>query len=593
MTQPLLEQNPPSMAPQLGTARVAADHLVDAMERFGIKAAFGVTGGSIGTVFDRLCRSKTISVYHGQHECGAAYSALGRAVATRGKELVACFATAGPGATNLITGVAAAHQEGVPLLVITGNSSTLMRGKGALQDSYPERVDVVGMFESITVANETITDPNELCTKFQQFAEMSLRLRKPVHLNIPLDISNTPLLDAEPSESPPMQLVAYQPWLPCELGALQDFLAAARPLVFAGNGVKLSGAAQLLREVAERHNLPVLTTTHGRGGLSEECRCYFGSLGFAAAEAGPRFLEDYAPTAILFLGSGLGEMATAGRAEWLGRPGVRIHVDLDAAKFRGPLAPTATIQRDLVEVLHHLAEQPTTGRRLPTVPRQSLVRQKTPPRDSEALVAPASVFQRVGQWLGPRDAVFFEMGSTMAWGFKYLPLHQDQELYASLGLAAMGSGLCAALGAATHFRDRDVFCIAGDCATLMCGNELKTAVEYDIPLRLIVINDGGHGMVHHGSRMVGLSNTEVRFRQRVDFAAYARSLGAAAFSIRTTRQWHEFSAELLTAQVGPVLLDVWIDESIAPPIADRARVVECREAPERISAPVSRAVGSN
>jgi acetolactate synthase-1/2/3 large subunit len=146
-----------------------------------------------------------------------------------------------------------------------------------------------------------------------------------------------------------------------------------------------------------------------------------------------------------------------------------------------------------------------------------------------------------------------------------------------LGLASMGSALGASIGAATVWRDRAVICICGDGAALMHGTELKTIAEYGIPLKVVILNDGGYGMVHHGSRLIGLVNTKVRYRRTVDFRSVAAALGLASRSVVDEEQWQSSALEELLALQAPALLDVWIDPTVEPPILDRAHVLERTE----------------
>jgi acetolactate synthase I/II/III large subunit len=569
------------------TARVplAADRLVRAMEEFGVRAAFGITGGAIGTIFDRLCQSELISVYHGQHEGGSAYAAMGRAIATRGLELPVCFATAGPGMTNLLTGVAAAYAESVPLLAITGNSSSASRHSGALQDSHPGGIDANRMFETITVANATARSGEELLRLFDYFARLSLRTRKPVHINVPLDVSNEPLPWnvaglAGAREGRTMQpIVLNDPLLrPAKLSErervlVDRFLTAQRPVIFAGNGIKLSGLQARLADAAKRHHIPVITTTHGRGAVAEDDPCFFGTFGFASDGAGREFLQSYEPDAIAFLGTGLGEMSTAGWSKLLAEPAFKLHVDIDRTKFNRGYQVEGTIENDVSVVLHDLEQRAPLNERFPVRPRTSMVVPGSRAATNGEGVHPRELFRELSELLPERSVVFADIGNSIAWAFRELGLGSQRQLFVPLGLSSMGSGLGAALGAATYWQDRPMVCVAGDCATLMQGSELKTAVENAVPLKVIVLNDGGHGMVHHGSRLIGLKNTHVLFQKRVDFEAYGRALGLHAENVRTAEQWREFDLRAFLDAPGPALLDVWIDRAVVPPIGDRAQVL--------------------
>lgn len=565
------------------SAALVADRFVRAMEDFGVRAAFGVTGGAIGTIFDRLCQSQVISVYQAQHEGGAAYAAMGRAIATQGRELPVCFSTAGPGMTNLITGVAAAFAESVPLMVITGNSSSALRYAGALQDSFPGGIDANRMFETITVANASARSGEELLSLFDYFARLSLRMRKPVHINVPLDVSNEPMPRSDKERSrgtPRAQPVALDELLvnktrlsERERVLLERWLTSERPVIFAGNGVKLSGLQARLAEVAKRHHVPVITTTHGRGAVDESDACFFGTFGFASDGSGREFLEGYEPDAIAFLGTGLGEMSTGGWSSLLAAPAFKLHVDIDRSKFNRGYRVEGTIENDVALVLDELAQRPSERSRFPDRPCLSKVVAAGRIVDNGRGVHPKLLFRTLSERLPKGSVVFADIGNSIAWSFRELTLGAERQLFVPLGLSSMGSALGAALGAATVWRDRPVVCISGDCAALMQGTELKTAVENGVPLKVIIINDGGHGMVHHGSRLIGLNHTEVLFQQRVDFAAYAKALGLSSQRITSTAEWQAFDLQTLFDVPGPTLIDVCIDRTAEPPIADRARVL--------------------
>jgi acetolactate synthase-1/2/3 large subunit len=267
-------------------------------------------------------------------------------------------------------------------------------------------------------------------------------------------------------------------------------------------------------------------------------------------------------------------MSTAGWSPLLGAPGLRIHVDIDSAKFNRAYAMNGVIENDLQTVLSDLLTRPAASRgHFPPSSRTSMVVQKLRHPSSSDGVHPGSLFKELSVRLPDDAAVFADIGNSLAWAFRELVLRHRQQLFVPLGLSSMGSALGAALGAATLWEDRCVVCVCGDCAALMHGAEFKTAAEYGIPLKIIVMNDAGPGMVHHGSRMIGLKNGNFRFHKRVDFEGYAKALGLSAFQICDDEQWRASTFERALRQPGPVLLDVWIDPDVEPPIADRARVL--------------------
>jgi acetolactate synthase-1/2/3 large subunit len=545
-----------------------AKHLVDAMQNFGVRTAFGIPGGAIGTIYDCLSQS-SIEVFLMQHETSAAYAAMGRAIASNCRELAVCVSTAGPGMTNLITGVAAAYAESVPLLVVTGNSSIRSRDLGALQDSHSGGIDAVRMFESVTIGSRSVARAEELVPLFYRMAELSLRYKKPAHINVPQDISNevVHVVDHEPLRIPAGALGTESRAL------LTRFLAAERPVVFAGNGVKTSGLGAVLEDVARRHALPVILSTHARGCVSESDPQFAGTFGFASDGAGRRFLEHYRPDAILFLGTSLGEMATSGWSPLLGYPELRIHVDLDPSRFHRSYRMSGVIESDIAVVLDELEQRSSARRDLPHLASTSMIRQRRRERSESGDVDPRSFFQELASQC-PDDTVFFaDIGNGAAWSFHDLQLRKQQNLFVPLGLSSMGSGLGASLGAATKWKDRPIVCVCGDAAALMHGSEFKTAVEYGLSVKIIVLNDGGLGMVAHGSRLIGLDHGRVRYRDRVDFEGFGRALGMPSTCIRNERDLLALHLPHLLAQPGPHLIDVWIDPAAEPPILDRARVL--------------------
>ncbi|MGC4065516.1 MAG: thiamine pyrophosphate-binding protein [Polyangiaceae bacterium] len=548
--------------------RTAARHLVDAMQNFGIRAAFGIPGGAIGTIYDCLSHSP-IDLYLTQHETSAAYAAMGRALATHCRELSVCLATSGPGMTNLVTGVAAAYAESVPLLVVTGNSSTRNRDLGALQDSHVGGIDAVRMFDSITVSSRGVSRAEELVPLFYRMAELSLRSKKPVHINVPQDVSNEVL-----------HVVNHERlrWQENALGGgsrafLTRFLAAERPVIFAGNGVKTSGLGPELEDVARRHALPIIVSTHARGCVPESSPHFAGTFGFASNGAGRRFLEDHRPDAILFLGTSLGEMATSGWSPLLGMPELRIQVDLDPHRFHRAYRMSAVIETDIAVVLEELGQRSSARTNVPYRPGTSMIRQRPLEKPQAADIDPRSLFQDLAS-LCPEDTVFFsDIGNGAAWCMHALQLRERQNLFVSLGLSSMGSGLGAALGAATKWKERPIVCICGDGAALMHGSELMTAAEYGLSVKVIVLNDGGLGMVAHGSRLVGLEHGRFRYRGRVNFESFGKALGMPSACIRNEHDLLAIQLPHLLAQPGPYLLDVWINPAVEPPISDRARVL--------------------
>jgi acetolactate synthase-1/2/3 large subunit len=572
--------------------RSNAGALIDALAGLGYRTAFGIPGGAIASVFAALSGHAGIRTVLSQHEGGAAYMAMGQSLVSGGREVGLCFATSGPGITNLITGVAAAFEEQVPIFVLTGNVSTALIGKGAAQDAYPGGTDAVGMLRPVTARSVSAMKATDIVPLAIELHREALASRRPVHLNVPVNLASEPSAEITGARLRPGASALEAPHQPSapppdDHDAIEDgiraLLSAERPLILAGHGVKTSGLGAALADAIARIGLPTLVTSHAKGALSEDHPLFLGTFGFAAPPASTGFLQAYAPDVLVFLGTDLGETSTAGWSPLLARPPIKIHVDHDERSFNRNYRVQIAVRAQIGTFLARLvARWQTRGPDADPRRAQRLwaVCSSRPPRiEAPASFAtsgpmhPAALMEDLHTQLPDDALIFADIGNTMAWAIHHLAIRGRQEFYVPMGLGAMGSGLCAAIGAKAARPERPVVALVGDCAMMMHGTELLTASLAGVGVKVLVLNDGGHGMVEHGLQLLGMPADGLRFPRRVDFAAFGRALGVPAIHVRDLNQLRQldWSRHLRSRQ--PLIVDLAIDPSAVPPILARTRVL--------------------
>jgi acetolactate synthase I/II/III large subunit len=571
-----------------------ADALVYALRALGYQTAFGIPGGGIASIFAAL--GGRLRVVLSQHEGAAAYMALGQSLATAGRQVGLCFGTSGPGITNLITGVAAAWEEQVPLFVLTGNVSTDLIGKGAAQDAYPGGLDAVAMLQPVTARSVTAMTADQIVPLAAELHHLALRTRRPVHLNVPVNLASLPFVEGETvGDALAGAHAAHESWSDARSwdtaamdGAIRALAGAERPLVLAGHGIKTSGLGATLAAALTAVGIPALVTSHGKGILADDHPLLMGTFGFAAPDSSMARLESYRPDVLLFLGTDLGETSTAGWSPLLAKPRVKIHVDWDERRFDRVYRVEMPVRAEIACFLARLVEKWISPK--PSRPAWRGTTAEERPRNPPAPPAPPSPPARAtgllhpGELMGaladslPDDAlVFADIGNAMAWAIRHLPVRGRQELFVPMALGPMGSGLGAAIGAQASRPDRPVVVLTGDCAMMMHGTEMLTAREAGLPVKTFVLNDGGHGMVEHGLTLLGMPAEGLRFRRRVDFLAFAQALGVRAVRFDDPAALAAFDWRAEWRNPEPLLIDLIVDPAVVPPILSRTRVLGLTE----------------
>jgi len=497
--------------------------IVRFMDRLGIAHVFGIPGAHILPVYDRLYDSPIQTVLV-KHEQGAAFMACGYARATGG--LSACIATAGPGATNMVTGIAHAFVERLPILVVTGETSTHIFGKGGLQESSGEggSINQSALFRDITRYHRIVERTDYLPQVLRQAASILLSPRSgPVLLSFPYNVQK------ELVEEDILEHINYSAAGRAPCGCLvaaddlaQAIMASRYPVIIAGHGCLQSGAGELVAELVELMAIPITTSLKGKGIVGEAESLSLGCLGVTSDGRAYRYIAESADL-LVFLGAGFNERTSYLWDERLLAGKKLIQVDHDAGQLEKVFKADLAIHGDVHDVL-----QATLGAlRTRGAQAKSLDRLSTPPATAAQAAAPAGFrlierfFDRLATRF-PRDALIVD--DNIVFAQRFLRVSPGHRYFPNSGISSLGHAIPAAIGARFALAN-PTFAILGDGGFQMCCMELMTAVNYGIPVNAVVFNNSSMGLIRknqfqiYGERYIGCDFVNP------DFGLLAKSFG--------------------------------------------------------------------
>lgn len=588
-----------------------ADLLVAYLEQMGIEYVFGVPGGAIEPLYNALARSSRrggIRPILARHEAGAAFMADGYARET-GK-LGVCCSTSGPGVTNLITGVACAFDNSIPLLVITAQPALPTFGKHALQESACTGVNTLGMLSHCTRYNSLVSHPQQfehkLITALQRATRMPLG---PAHLSIPVDVFRSP--NPLPAPAYDLQTLLRASSLVDEsaLRTLSQMLSEARNVVLVIGGCCGEASASIL-QYADLRGATVVTTPDGKGLVSPRHPLFRGVFGFAGHASAEAALQDESVDLILAIGTSMGEWNSGGWSDSLLNTRL-VHIDESEEHLsRTPIARLhvrgriLSIFNRLVAHLDKAQQSNKIARYRRTSHQQAGVAWEpdtmlvAPDKyESHATpIKPQRLLHELGRLFPPTTRFLADTGNSVAWAIHYLHPAVDRRmgerrlegvtrkrfpgrrktdggwLRVTMDFAPMGWAIGGAIGTAAANPAVPVVCITGDGSFLMNGQEISVAVAEKLSVIFVVLNDRSLGMVKHGQRLAGAEQISCDLPP-TDFAAMARAMGASAYTIHSPDDLARLDIGALCARAGPTLLDVLIDPDEVPPMSVRMRVL--------------------
>jgi len=462
--------------------------LFECLRREGVEVIFGYPGGSVIPIFDAMYDVKDIRFVLVRHEQGAAHMADGYARVT-GKPGV-CIATSGPGATNLVTGIATANMDSVPMVAITGQVKTSLIGNDAFQE-----VDVSGITRPITKHNYLVDDVRELSRVMKEAFHLASTGRPgPVVVDIPVDVTTGMAAFSDKVE---MDLAGYNPTYEGHSRQIERAAkiinAAERPVVIGGGGTIISGASDLLRELCHKGKLPITTTLMGLGSYPEDDALSLHMLGMHGTVYANRAVQS--ADLLISVGARFDDRIT-GRTDHFAQGSKILHIDIDPAAISKNIRvdlPVVGDARLVLEKLVPLVEHRDRAEWHSQI--ATWVKEHPLGYEKDGKLRPQLVVEKIHEVTGGKAIVCTEVGQNQMWAAQFYRYSEPRTFVSSGGLGTMGFGLPAAIGAKIGRPDRVVIDVAGDGSIQMNIQELATAVSHNVPVKIAVLNNGYLGMV--------------------------------------------------------------------------------------------------
>ena len=542
-----------------------AEILIECLKEQGVDTVFGYPGGAILNVYDELYKHRE-EIRHilTSHEQGASHAADGYARAT-GKVGV-CLATSGPGATNLVTGIATAYMDSIPIVAITCNVGVSLLGK----DSFQE-IDITGITLPITKYNFIVKDVSDLADTIRKAFRIAKSGRPgPVLIDIPKDVTaNVTEYEYKEAEQPARSEVQISRE---ELdSALSMIRASRRPVVFVGGGAVLSDASDELFEFVEKVDAPVTDTLMGKGAFPGTDPRYTGMLGMHCTKASNYSVSEC--DLLIVVGARFSDRVT-GNTETFAKNAKILQIDIDPAEMNKNIIITQGIEGDIKNVLKLLNENLDQQEHREWLEKVEDYKEKYPLKyHPEGLTGPFIVEEIYRQTKG-ESLIVTEVGQHQMWAAQYYKYTKPHTLLTSGGLGTMGYGLGAALGAKTGCPDKTVINIAGDGCFRMNMNEIATAVRHNIPVIQVVVNNHVLGMVRQWQDLFYDERYSATvLRDAVDFVKLAEAMGAVGIRATSQQEFRAALEEALTLNK-PVVIDCQIDsdDKVWPMVAPGASI---------------------
>ncbi|MGN1089114.1 MAG: biosynthetic-type acetolactate synthase large subunit [Huintestinicola sp.] len=533
----------------------AAEAMVRCLESEGIKVVFGYPGAAICPFYDELYRSDIKHVLV-RHEANAGHSASGYARIS-GKPAV-CIATSGPGATNLLTAIATAYADSIPIVCITGQVSTDQIGCDVFQE-----VDITGAAQPFVKHSYLVKDAAMLPRIFKEAFYLAGSGRKgPVLIDVPVDVQNT-MIDFEYPESITMR--TYKPTVkgnPIQIKKICEAVEASeRPLICAGGGVFLAGAEKELREFAEKANVPAVSTMMGLSIFPSEHPLYLGMLGMHGVKKANRAVNEC--DTIILIGARVGDRAVKSPM-FLAENTKIIHIDIDPAEIGKNIPVDIPLVGDCKTILTELTEKIGSKDRKAWFEELESIKNDAPVSDTtEGLINPKVFLRKLSERMPDNTVVSADVGQNQIWACNNFSVKEGGRFLTTGGMGTMGYSVPCGVGAKMADPSREVVVICGDGSFQMQMMELATIVQENIAVKIIIMRNNRLGMVRElQTRSYGDRQIAVHLEGNPDFVALARAYGIEADRVSTPEEAEE-KIEKLASSDKPYLLEcnVYMNET--------------------------------
>ncbi len=556
-----------------------AQIICESMVKEGVEVIFGFPGGAVLPLYDTLAQYPQLRHILVRHEQGAAHAADGYARAT-GKVGV-CLATSGPGATNLVTGIANAYLDSVPMVAITGQVARPFIGKDAFQE-----IDITGITLPITKHNYLALDAGSLARVVKEAFYLARTGRPgPVLIDLPRDVQTEQAEFHYPSR---MDLPGYKPTLkghPAQIKKAAKLIdEAQRPLIIGGRGIIISGAYAELKQLAETVQIPVVTTLLGISSFPESHVLSYGMLGMHGMAYAN--LATDAADLLIAIGMRFDDRVT-GKVSAFASHAKVIHIDIDPAEIGKNVHVDVPIVGDVKEVLRELNKVITSTAHVEWVHQLDDWRKEHPStviRNSEELL-PQFVINKIYEVTQGQAIIVTGVGQNQMWAAQHYWYNKPNSLITSGGLGTMGFGLPAAMGAKVGCPDSPVWCIDGDGSLQMTIQELATLVQDKIAVKIAILNNGYLGMVRQWQELFYGKRYVATPLSCPDFVKIAEGYCIAALRVKR-REEVVPAIQQATEHEGPFLIDFMVEpeENVYPMVPPGASLAEVLEAPEKEAA---------
>ncbi len=537
-----------------------AEIVIECLKEQGVDTVFGYPGGAILNVYDALYAHRD-EIRHilTSHEQGASHAADGYARAT-GKVGV-CLATSGPGATNLVTGIATAYMDSIPIVAITCNVGVSLLGK----DSFQE-IDIAGITMPITKHNFIVKDVTNLADTIRRAFRIARSGRPgPVLVDIPKDVTSnvTEYVRQEIEEYFPDESHIDEEKLDAAVSMIEK---AEKPFIFVGGGAVLSGASEELMEFVNRMDAPVTDSLMGKGAFPGTDPRYTGMLGMHGTKASNFGVSEC--DLLVVVGARFSDRVT-GNTEKFARNAKILQVDIDPAEMNKNVIIDLGIEGDIKTVLKKLNAKFPQQEHKEWLDKVEEYKVKYPLKYHHDVLTGPFIVEEIYRQTNGDALIVTEVGQHQMWAAQYYKFTKPHTLLTSGGLGTMGYGLGAALGAKTGRPEKTVVNIAGDGCFRMNMNEIATAVRHNIPVIEVVVNNHVLGMVRQWQDLFYDERYSATvLRDAVDFAKLAEAMGAEGIHVETQDEFKEAFAKALTLN-RPVVIDCQIgsDDKVWPMVA--------------------------
>ena len=535
-----------------------ADILINCLVEQGVDTVFGYPGGTVLDIYDALYKSGKIDHVLTAHEQGAAHAADGYARVT-GKTGV-CFATSGPGATNLVTGIATAFMDSIPLVAITGNVGISLLGR----DSFQE-IDIVGITIPITKHNFIVKDVTELAPTIRRAFKIAGSGRKgPVLIDI---LKNVQIAECEYTPEEPEKIIPEKVEQG-KLKAISELInASKKPVIIAGGGVIAADAAQLVHELAQKADCPVTYTLMGKGCIPETDPLCLGMIGMHGTIATAKALSE--ADTVIALGTRFSDRVALNRDKFAEGKTV-IHVDIDAAEIDKNVTATQHIMADVGETLKSLLPLIEEKQRKDwRVKVEAFKKENAAKKDTS--IRAFSILKTASALAPEKSTLVTDVGQHQMWAAQNYPVNVPRRFCSSGGLGTMGYGMGAAIGAAFGSGNLSVL-VTGDGCFRMNMNEMITAVSRRVPMVILLMDNGVLGMVRQWQKVFYSHRfSQTNLNQNIDYVKYAESVGARGIALNKDDDVEKVlktAFETAEKESIPVLVDCKIseDDNVLPMI---------------------------